>query len=493
MLKFHLFYQYKKDTAMYSIGGLAPRVVFNLSDVTDSIKVINQDSIVRRIDLNGSGLGDPNSFLPKMPYGLGEFTFYQNYNNGYKFITDTIIIPVDKQEREKQIYVNVKNRSLKYSRKNIGISNVIGLVANNDPILNSDELIELRLKFEATPSDTTITNAYWKVNGKFIKSTVLNLRVDTVTSLSVGLDSISIVNDKTDNYIDLELEKMSIPGAPPQGAYTLITNKLNSGDTTKGRRYYYKFIEKLKLSYNNIYTTMKNNFNPKIILKYQTDSTFLGKPNLRGITTGNFSTNFNNYSLLDLAPNTIKKLKNADYTDSVVTNDCILISKLRTEEKDAITIAIQNRDTSGVIVNIFRKLRVFTPKFADTLKTKIVNGTIDTAFINRIYYKFDDTEISLYMNFNGITSIHNLNFTLLSVGDEDFGKTLLHELLHIYFPFNNQSIYLKWQIIVKLRNKYHYSVGDTFEKNGFCSEGAGHEYFNPENKFVCEQGDAFHY
>ena len=127
---------------------------------------------------------------------------------------------------------------------------------------------------------------------------------------------------------------------------------------------------------------------------------------------------------------------------------------------------------------------------ATYFETQIRNGTaIPTDSLQRVRYTISDglvpdfvrpdKEVEIYLNWPA--------FKGDPIGAQSsMAKTLAHELTHARYPFAQPLTSLKWDLIRDQQSSYGYDLSDKKGKNGHCSEGSGHERFNPENRDSCK-------
>jgi hypothetical protein len=110
---------------------------------------------------------------------------------------------------------------------------------------------------------------------------------------------------------------------------------------------------------------------------------------------------------------------------------------------------------------------------------------ISESFINSLCYEITPEEIGYYLFIGNGNEIY-LNYQE-DPEDNRFLGTLVHEIAHIQYRVDHTFDFMKWLIIREKQSEHNYQLGDEFGKNGHCSTGPGHEMYNPENEYVCEE------
>jgi hypothetical protein len=227
---------------------------------------------------------------------------------------------------------------------------------------------------------------------------------------------------------------------------------------------------------------------------------------LAGISFSGFKPVYPGYLNLGLREITYEPIK-LSATDYFIIKGAVLIVPISSDEyKCAFNVQSENIPNELVdnLINSLKSGTVVDP--AD--KTDILNaGILYTAgqthvkpvngFTHRAMKK---SEVSDYYSLQSIGNVY-LNHTYFSaIKDKDekkamFKATTFHELSHTVYPSLNIFDKLKWMII---RKKYENHdpvlvpnsiLGDYLGGNNSCSEGPGHEKYNPESPFVCGGGN----
>jgi hypothetical protein len=473
---FFLLYQLRKDTLPYTVAFIHRHANVNLFDMSDSLIIGNSGKpLLMEMDPDKE-----KSQFNTLTLGQNELKFIQKYENGGAEKTDTIKIPVIKEITIKNLCVKIVTKP----NKKYFDGSTVGNVSNNDPKLAKQEELNMSLYNSLATGDTLMPKPLWLINNYQKGGSNIIIRVDTVETINIYPDSITYQINPNNGAIIITLNKE--PMDPNNtGRFIWDVSWLRGRDTTVAKTLFTYCENKLKIKDINMYNIMKNNFNPIIRPLYandQVDTTFR-KIGLEGLT---YSFTFPSLARLDLLKSSIKKI--VVNGDSIINNDFILISKLKLTEINLIESATPSGDTTGIIGIILNKLRRIpaTRKMADTLKNNILAHTNNSAFNARIFFMVTALEVPDYLTFDLATgSIHRLNFTILGSNQIDFGKVFYHELLHVYYPYTHQLDKLRWMVVREKQAVYGYKLGNELGKNGYCSAGEGHEWYNPENAAVC--------
>jgi hypothetical protein len=268
----------------------------------------------------------------------------------------------------------------------------------------------------------------------------------------------------------------------------LINN--NGRDSINAKKYYSAAAKLLVSSYSDMYNIIKAN-TVNINHKYKTDATFQTDPeHLLGVTTPIGGKGIY-YDSLD-----IRNIK-VD-ANGIITDDCILVSKINSDEKSSIRFACTKKDTSlGMVKQLLQHLQRLGGRtwFADSLSNQILRGRYDSSFVDTLYYPITANDLpagvnNLYYQ-TPTRAICNLNYSQIGIDQATYNKTFGHELRHYYYTLSHPLESLKWRIIRDKKVIYGYKLGDELNNNGHCSEGTGHEMYNPENADVCDFGNNF--
>jgi hypothetical protein len=187
-------------------------------------------------------------------------------------------------------------------------------------------------------------------------------------------------------------------------------------------------------------------------------------------------------SLLDLSDIvTDNKLETGTIVNAKVT------LKLNPVEREAIMIASAQKEETNMAQEIISRINVFKPKAAKDLVSKIKKGEVTKEILDGLRYYVDSTRPDLYLKVEQKITV-SFNYTNISASQEDFTKTVAHEFGHCRYPFQHLFWALKWGLIVERKSSFKYKLSNELGLNGIgmCSEGTGHEMYNPENKEVCD-------
>lgn len=169
-----------------------------------------------------------------------------------------------------------------------------------------------------------------------------------------------------------------------------------------------------------------------------------------------------------------------------------LVSSLNKGDLEQLNIASNQKRITELSNEILDRISSTSPNSANTIRQKIQDGSfIGPNDSNGLYYYITELDAKNIYPFDTLGVVITLDAVDLTT-PVDIAHTLLHELAHMRWLYENRLSKLNWNIIQRDKNILNWIVGDdllTNEMLGYCSEGPGHERGNKENSHVCKVGN----
>ena len=264
--------------------------------------------------------------------------------------------------------------------------------------------------------------------------------------------------------------------------YATITNP---NDTTKARQYFNTAFSTVnRRIVRNDLQNFINRAPKEIVVKV------VNNPPVGGVLRGGEASDG-----ADILPSKYDKLHLTGITKNVnIIINARLISSLNLEDRNNITTSVNDGYlTQKTEILLLRIARLSTEQ-RDTLNAMIQRKAIRDTFLDSVRYEIttdDDNDIKDWITFhNDLTIDANVNLNDGyggRIAENEFIRLTAHELLHHWWTYFKRFDKLKWKVIKKLAGAEGYDLSDQFGSNGACSEGPGHERYNPENQKTCTE------
>jgi hypothetical protein len=383
----------------------------------------------------------------------------------------------------------------------------IGLSINGEASLKQGEIIELTLQEQDDKGSwNEVVNALWQADNDANAKT-------TTKYIPIIDDKLNYVAVKKDNNgpeirINFEVEQTSIIPTTTNTSVTLVPDvtQLAASDQTEAKSKFTTAMTTINTKNSALYTTVTNSgltvmvyIEPKIYVEEK--GIMVEKPNLAGLSRREIIEK-TPYRLLSVDMFefegeailvSIDQLGGGAYKNKVVKG-AKLVTGLLTDERNNIIDASNKKDIYLLRTDIRNKIKYFNPSMETELVTKVQNGTVDDAFLDKIKYEVAPADLPKYCKLGKGYEVH-LNYGHHSLNNQkDLTKVLAHEFKHIDYGINNFYEVIKWTLIRQAsNNETLFNLKDQEGKNGSCgcSEGDGHEKNNPENCTVCDEEKNF--
>ncbi|MDR3057465.1 MAG: hypothetical protein LBU84_04905, partial [Prevotella sp.] len=459
----------KLTTARYTTETFYLKFNGQKTDITKDRKYIREE------DLNGSSAVCElivENTSPKTSKVIATFTLFPSTGattEGYKIM-----------EVERAIQNN--SHRIDYYMGNYTIA------TNNDLPIKVNSTLKFSVKKVLINNDTipaSDDNTKWYVNddeqftGARFDYTVLE-GVNTVKAI-LGNN----VNDTI--WIDVNPAAVERPDGRITPDFRALTAR---NDTVTARRYFNTTFSTInRRIVRNDLSDFINNAPKEIVVKV------VNNPPIGGILQGGeasdgaVATSDRIYKALSL----ISITKDANN----VIIDARLISRLNPEDKNNITSSVNSGNINQKTEVLLLRIARLSTQQRDSLNAMIVRKNVRDTFLDSLRYEITaDDDIAEWMTFHNDPTIEvnvNLNDGLSGrISEDKFIELTAHELLHHWWTYFRKFEKLKWKVIKDKESVLGYSLADELGNNGIpsegfsgCSQGAGHERYNPENKKVC--------
>jgi hypothetical protein len=388
----------------------------------------------------------------------------------------------------------------------------IGNEDNGEALLKQGEIIELTLQEQDDKGSwNEIVNALWQADND------ANAKA-TTKYIPVIDDKLHYVAVKKDNIgpeirINFEVEQLSI--TPITNTFVELVpdvTQLAASDQTNAKSKFTTAMTTINTKDPALYTTVTNSgltvkvyIEPKIYVEEK--GNMVEKPNLAGLTDRQINTDRFLYKLLSVdmfefegeaTPVSIDQLAGRAYKNKVVKG-AKLVTGLLTDERNNIIEASNKKDINLLRTDIRNKIKNFNPSMEAELVTKVQDGTVDDAFLDKIKYEVAPADLSKYCKLGTEYKVHlNYGHPFVSGTQKNFNKVLAHEFKHIDYGIKNFYEVIKWTLIrqaskSEAKSERLFNLMDQEGKNGSCgcSAEGGHEKNNPENCTVCDEEKKF--
>jgi len=178
-----------------------------------------------------------------------------------------------------------------------------------------------------------------------------------------------------------------------------------------------------------------------------------------------------------------------------VIQDGRLIARISQIDYMKISGAVLNGVITTDIQGIIAKVKVGNPRMADSIQSSITLSDMTLLPKHKnIIFEVNNNNWKDYLKIGVQQTIIYINWDLAKAQTDvalSLRNTLAHELVHASFPAEHPLVSLKWSVIrarSASRKSVDWILADEGGKNGpppNCSEGVGHEWFNPENAASC--------
>jgi len=343
----------------------------------------------------------------------------------------------------------------------------------------------LKLQLFDKTSNTQVELPVWTYNNAETRIKEQKLK------LIAGVEDMKVQQEADPLPLSIKLELIDTSGV----GVILVQNPvpvvdisgISTADSIIADKLYKAAVVEIRKKDPAIYTLVFQKTDLSVHIRPGTDPQFAGAGagRLMGHTLSGSGVNNLNSDLLDTLSCVFDK--------AGLIKGARLVARLSDNEKKSMELSALEHTLNEKADEMLTRVAGVNARFADLskrMRAEILAGNYIAAKIDSMRYEVERKDVTKFAVFNQSTTNVYLNFTnlyadVLGTTPTAVTKTFIHEMMHAAYIMEEPLIWLKWNTIVRKFRNNHAVLGDLLGANVWCSEGSGHETYNPENQRVC--------